>query len=71
MYDEIKSYKTLILYILKDIEIVDLKKELDGKKIFDHDIEDILNQEWYEIDSQKLDIERIDNIRFRNRFRLK
>lgn len=32
MYDEIKSYKTLILYILKDIEIVDLKKELDGKK---------------------------------------
>ena len=30
------------------------------EKIFDHDIEDTLNQEWYEIDLQKIDIERID-----------
>ena len=59
MYDEMKSYKTLILYILKDIEIVDIKRII-WEKICDHDIEDILNQEWYEIDLQELDIERID-----------
>ena len=49
----------MILYILKDIEIVDIKRII-WEKIFDHDIEDILNQEWYEIDLQELDIERID-----------
>lgn len=29
-------------------------------KIFDHDIEDILNKEWYEIDLQELDIDIYD-----------
>ncbi len=61
MHDEmIKSYKTLILYILKDIEIIELKRTI-WEKIF-NDYEDILNQEWYEIDLQDLylDNERIE-----------
>ncbi len=61
MHDEmIKSYKTLILYILKDIEIIELRRTI-WEKIF-NDFEDILNQEWYEIDLQDLylDNERIE-----------
>ena len=40
IYDEIRSYKTLILYILKDTEIDDIKRVIWGKK-FEYDLEDI------------------------------
>ena len=71
MYDEITSYKTLILYRLKDIEIDDIKRVIQ-EKIFEYDLDDILIQKWYEIDLQELDIERIYiYMRLRNRFILK
>ena len=62
MHDEIiKSYKTLILYILNGIEIIELRRII-WEKIFDYESVDILNQEWYEINLQDLylDNERIE-----------
>ena len=55
MHDEmIKSYETLILYILNGIKIIELRRII-WKKIFDdYESVDILNQEWYEIDLQDL-----------------
>ena len=60
MHDEmIKNYETLILYVLKNIEIIELR--IIWEKIFnDYESEDILNQEWYEIDLHDLDSERIE-----------
>ena len=63
MHDEmIKSYKTLILYILNGIEIIELRRIIWEKIFDDYELEDILNQEWYEIDLQDLylDNERIE-----------
>ena len=62
MHDEmIKNYETLILYILKGIEIIELRRII-WEKIFNNELEDTLNQEWYEIDLQDLylDNERIE-----------
>ena len=63
MHDEmIKSYETLILYILNGIEIIELRRIIWEKIFDDYESEDILNQEWYEIDLQDLylDNERIE-----------
>ena len=63
MHDEIiKSYKTLILYILNGIEIIELRRIIWEKIFDDYESIDILNQEWYEIDLQDLylDNERIE-----------
>ena len=63
MHDEmIKNYETLILYILKGIEIIELRRIIWEKIFNDYESEDILNQEWYEIDLQDLylDNERIE-----------
>jgi len=63
MHDEmIKSYETLILYILNGIEIIELRRIIWEKIFDDYELEDILNQEWYEIDLQDLylDNERIE-----------
>ncbi|MCQ8082149.1 hypothetical protein NP492_23800 [Salmonella enterica] len=60
MHDEmIKNYKTLILYILKGIKIIELRRII-WEKIFNNESEDILNQQWYEIDLHDLDFERIE-----------
>ena len=62
MHDEmIKSYETLILYILNGIKIIELRRII-WEKIFDYESVDILNQEWYEINLQDLylDNERIE-----------
>ena len=61
MHDEmVKSYETLILYILNGIEIIELRRII-WEKIFDYESVDILNQEWFEINLQDLylDNERI------------
>ena len=59
MHDEmIKNYETLILYILKDIEIIELRRII-WEKIF-NESEDILNQQWYEIDLHDLDLKGIE-----------
>ena len=42
------------LKILKDIKIIELRR-LIWDKIFDNEPEDILNQQWYEIDLHDLD----------------
>jgi len=55
----IKNYETLILYVLKDIKIIELRRII-WEKIFNNEPEDILNQEWYEIDLHDLDYERIE-----------
>ncbi|MCQ8086717.1 hypothetical protein NP254_23975 [Salmonella enterica] len=61
MHDEmIKNYETLILYILKDIEIIELRRIIWEKIFNDNESEDILNQQWYEIDLHDLDLERIE-----------
>jgi len=63
MHDEmIKNYETLILYILNDIEIIELRRIIWEKIFNDYESENILNQEWYEIDLQDLylDNERIE-----------
>ena len=63
MHDEmIKNYETLILYILNGIEIIELRRIIWEKIFDDYELEDILNQEWYEIDLQDLylDNERIE-----------
>ena len=61
MHDEmIKSYETLILYILNGIEIIELRRII-WEKIFNYNkSEDILNQQWYEIDLYNLDYERTE-----------
>uniref|UniRef100_A0A0V0IBV3 Putative ovule protein n=1 Tax=Solanum chacoense TaxID=4108 RepID=A0A0V0IBV3_SOLCH len=61
VHDEmIKNYETLILYILKDIKIIELRRII-WKKIFnDNESEDILNQQGYEIDLHDLGYERIE-----------
>ena len=58
----IKDYETLILYILKDIEIIELRRIIWEKIFNDDELEDILNQQWYEIDLHDLylDNERIE-----------
>ena len=58
----IKNYETLILYVLKDIKIIELRRIIWEKIFNDYESEDILNQEWYEIDLQDLylDNERIE-----------
>ncbi|WP_223677329.1 hypothetical protein [Escherichia coli] len=63
MHDEmIKNYETLILYVLKDIKIIELRRIIWEKIFDDYESVDILNQEWYEIDLQDLylDNERIE-----------
>jgi len=55
----IKNYETLILYVLKDIKIIELRRII-WEKIFNNEPEDILNQQWYEIDLHDLDYERIE-----------
>ena len=55
----IKNYETLILYVLKDIKIIELRRII-WEKIFNNEPEDILNQKWYEIDLHDLDYERIE-----------
>ena len=61
MHDEIiKNYETLILYILNGIEIIELRRIIWEKIFDDYELEDILNQEWYEIDPHDLDSERIE-----------
>ena len=63
MHNEmIKSYETLILYILNGIKIIELRRIIWEKIFDDYELEDILNQEWYEIDLQDLylDNERIE-----------
>ena len=61
MHDEmIKNYETLILYILKDIEIIELRRIIWEKIFNDNESEDILNQQWYEMDLHDLDCERIE-----------
>ena len=61
MHDEmIKNYETLILYVLKNIEIIELRRIIWEKIFNDYESEDILNQEWYEIDLHDLDSERIE-----------
>ena len=63
MHDEmIKSYETLILYILNGIKIIELRRIIWEKIFDDYELENILNQEWYEIDLQDLylDNERIE-----------
>ena len=63
IHDEmIKSYETLILYILNGIEIIELRRIIWEKIFDDYELVDILNQEWYEIDLQDLylDNERIE-----------
>ena len=61
MHDEmIKNYETLILYILKGIEIIELRRIIWEKIFNDYEPEDILNQQWYEIDLHDLDFERIE-----------
>ena len=63
MHDEmIKNYKTLILYILNGIKIIELRRIIWEKIFNDYELEDILNQEWHEIDLQDLylDNERIE-----------
>lgn len=61
MHDKIiKNYETLILYILKDIEIIELRRIIWEKIFNDNESEDILNQQWYEIDLHNLDLERIE-----------
>ncbi len=62
MHDEmIKNYETLILYILKDIKIIELRRLIWEKIFNDDESEDIINQQWYEIDLHDLylDFERI------------
>ena len=50
LHDEmILAYKTLILYILKDIDIIELKWII-WEKIFEEEEEELINQLWYEID---------------------
>ena len=61
MHDEmIKNYETLILYILKGIEIIELRRIIWEKIFNDNKSEDILNQEWYEIDLHDLEFEKIE-----------
>jgi len=44
LHDEmILSYKTLILYILKNIEIIDLRRII-WEKIFEEEEEELINQ---------------------------
>ena len=61
-YEMIKNYETLILYILNGREIIELRRIIWEKIFNDYESEDILNQEWYEIDLQDLylDNERIE-----------
>jgi len=61
MHDEmIKNYETLILYILRGMEIIELRKIIWEKIFNDNESEDILDQQWYEIDLHDLDLERIE-----------
>ena len=61
MHDEmIKSYETLILYILNGIKIIELRRIIWEKIFNGNESEDILNQQLYEIDLHNLDLERIE-----------
>ena len=60
-HDEmIKNYETLILYILNGIEIIELRRIIWEIIFDDYELEDILNQQWYEINLHDLDFERIE-----------
>jgi len=52
----ILEYKTLILYILKNIKIIDLRKII-WNKIFEEEEEELMNQEWYEFNLDRVEIE--------------
>ena len=61
MHDEmVKSYETLILYILNGIKIIELRRIIWEKIFNGNESEDILNQQLYEIDLHNLDLERIE-----------
>jgi len=57
LYDEmILAYKTLILYILKNIKVIDLRKII-WNKIFEEEEKELINQEWYEFELDRVEIE--------------
>jgi len=59
LYETImQDYKILVLYVLKNIEIIDIKKII-WEKIFDPEIEELMNQEWYDINEIWQDIDEI------------
>ena len=61
VHDEmIKNCETLILYILKGIEIIELRRIIWEKIFNDNESEDILSQQLCEIDLHDLDLERIE-----------
>jgi len=55
----ILTYETLILYILKDIEIIELRRII-WDKIFNFEELELATQTWYEIDEIDIDLERIN-----------
>jgi len=59
LYEAImQDYKILVLYVLKNIEIIDIRKII-WEKIFDPEIEELMNQEWYDINEIWQDIDEI------------
>ena len=54
----IQDYKILVLYVLKNIEIIDIRKVI-WEKIFDPETEELMNQEWFDIDEIWQDIDEI------------
>ena len=46
----ILTYKTLIMYILKDIKVIDLRGII-WNKIFEEEEEELMNQVWYEFET--------------------
>jgi len=54
----IQDYKILVLYVLKNIEIIDIRKTI-WEKIFDPETEELMKQEWFEIDEIWQDIDEI------------
>ena len=54
----ILNYKILVLYAIKNIEIIELRRMI-WEKIFDPEDEELMNQTWYEID-EIYDLEQIN-----------
>jgi len=54
----IQDYKILVLYVLKNIEIIDIRKVI-WEKIFDPETEELMNQEWFDINEIWQDIDEI------------
>lgn len=60
LHDEmILAYETLILYILKNIKIIELRRMI-WEKVFDLEELELATQTWYKIGEIDIDLERIN-----------